>query len=175
MSQALKMRSCLRFRFHTIVILAILVCGSGCRHRRKVTEQYPFRNGCYSLAWGLGAASIDSLVQRDSSWSKISSVTNSQTNGMIVVARRKHCDYYLDFTENDKFYAMNYIAERSRLDSIAALLRSYYGEPDRLERSGDDYENRIWSILGDSVNLQIELLTTKKNYSLKVVNRNITN
>ena len=140
-----------------------------------MTDEYPFQCGCYSITWGVGAAAMDSLAKRDSSWSKVSSITNSKTNGTIVVARHKGREYYLDFTESDKFYSMNYMAGRTDLDSVSVMIQRYYGEPDRSDRPNGHFEGKLWSIVGDSVNLQIELLITNENFSLKVLNKNISN
>lgn len=162
-------------RFCYCVFVFIVLLMAGCRHKRNVTDQYPFRRGCYSIAWGIPAAALDTLVRKDSSWSRISWVLNSRTDGKIVVVRRKGRDYYLEFTERDKLFSMNYISERGDLDSVSAMILRYYGEPDKSERVNGNFENKIWQVEGDSVSLEIQLLITRNDYSLKVLNKNISN
>ncbi len=70
---------------------------------------------------------------------------------------------------------MNYISERGDLDSVSAMILRYYGEPDKSERVNGNFENKIWQVEGDSVSLEIQLLITRNDYSLKVLNKNISN
>lgn len=154
-----------------ILIITILGLVTACRSKRHIGEEYPFRSGFQKFKWGAQVSDVDSLIWKDTTWKKISSVINSNTNGRIVVIKDKEREYYLEFDESDRFFLMNYISGKNDLDSVRNRLQRYYGEPDQLEKTNENYQNHVWNIDADSIHLEIQMLVTHKQYALKVLNK----
>jgi hypothetical protein len=138
-----------------------------------MAEHPLFQSGFYGLAWGAPVSRLDFWLAKDSSWSHRSSMGERKDGGHVVEVHNKNRDYYLEFTEKDQFCLVNYISDQKDLDSVLSLLTRNCGVPDKSELTDGNFENKMWWVENDSVNLEIQLLVTKNNYSLSVSNRNI--
>jgi hypothetical protein len=158
----------------TIIPLLIMVCVvAGCRSKRHLAEESPFRSGFGFAAWGVSSSEVDSLVARDTLWRKVTSVDNSTTQGKIIVVQDKRREYYLEFDSNDRFFMMSYISDTGDAEHIQRVLKQYYGEPDRSKKENENYQEQIWNVEADSVHLEIQMLITRRDYALKVLNKKI--
>lgn len=155
-----------------VVLLVLLGLASpSCRSKRHIGEEFPFRSGFQSIRWGAPVSAVDSLTAKDTAWTKISSIDNLSTNGTIVVMKNKGREYYLEFDDRSRFFMMNYISGKQDLDTVRNRLQRYYGEPDRSGKGNENYQDRTWHIDADSIQLEIQLLETQKQYALKVLNK----
>lgn len=147
-----------------------LIASTGC-----FKDPYPrdaaFLQGFENIPWGGSSVLADSLVRRDSAWTKVSSIVRSQTRGPMVVVSRSSRDYYLEFDERDRFFRFSYIAPKDDLDSVEQLIARYYRAPASWDKSNPNFENKIWIAETDSVALEIQFLITKDQYALKIANR----
>lgn len=153
-------------------LFAVVFClTSACRPKKHIEESHPFSRGFYAIPWGAPASAIDSLAAKDTAWTKISGVANLESNGSIVVVKRNEREYYLEFDSQNRFFMMNYISDQKDLDTVRYRLHRYYGNPDRSEKSNDNFQDQIWHIDSDSMQLEIQLLVTPKQYAFKVMRK----
>lgn len=156
-----------------ILIFSILSVLAGCRSKKHLGEEYPYRRGFEFVLWGAPVSAVDSALAEDSIWKKISSVDNSDTGGKILVVRDTLREYYLEFDRKGRFFMMNYISDSRDLDTVRSRLKRYYGEPEWKEKEGLNYQEQLWKIEADSVHLEIQMLVTQHQYALRVINKNI--
>ena len=153
-----------------LVIFLILII-AGCRSKRHLTEESPFRRGLGPITWGASFALIDSLTAMDTLWKKVSTIENSQTGGHIWVIKESQREYYLEFDTKDRLYMISYIADTVDLDTMKKQLTKFYGEPEQNSKRVNSYRELSWNVEADSVHLAIQILITRKQYALKVENK----
>lgn len=156
-----------------IIMISAAVLVTGCRSKKHFGDQSPYGDGIGGLKWGSPASKIDSLAASDSLWKKISMVENSFDGGTIVVAAHDKREYYLEFDTKDRLQMISYIADTTDADTVEKRLTLFYGEPKR--KYDASYMELNWKAETDSVNLEIQMLITRKQYALKVLNKKISN
>lgn len=156
-----------------MLLLLILFVVSGCRAKKHLGDEYPFRRGFEFVPWGAAFTTVDSAIAKDSAWERISNVDNSDTGGQILVIRGKHREYYLEFDRKDRFFMVNYISDSNDVDTVTNYLKRHYGEPEHGTKGSETYQELLWNVEADSIHLEIQMLITQRQYALKVLNKRI--
>ncbi len=129
--------------------IALLVVLISC----KKNPEKPYDGGLEQFPWNIKTFQTDSILNRDSTWKKITAFPKTSERGEVLGLSNRGRNFFLEFDANKGFYKFTYLDSLQDFEQVNAKLTDAYGAPVFWDNKNMNRETKIWG--DESMEIQL--------------------